>query len=71
MVTSSMFIGGALAASSVHTLQHIGITQILCLCANEIGQSESQNPDLFEYKSFYVSIHSVSSMLHAYVFVDT
>ncbi|KAL8140919.1 hypothetical protein V2J09_006940 [Rumex salicifolius] len=55
LVTSSMFIGGALAARSVHTLQYIGITHILCLCANEIGQSESQYPDLFEYKSFSIT----------------
>ena len=54
-ITNSLFIGGALAARSVHTLQHLGITHILCLCANEIGQSESQHPDLFQYKNFSVS----------------
>ncbi|KAK7318328.1 hypothetical protein RJT34_03027 [Clitoria ternatea] len=54
-VTSSLFIGGALAARSVYTLQYLGITHILCLCTNEIGQSESQFPDLFEYKNFSVS----------------
>ncbi|KAI4336383.1 hypothetical protein L6164_014916 [Bauhinia variegata] len=53
-VTNSLFIGGALAARSVYTLQHLGITHILCLCANEIGQSDSQFPDLFEYKNFSV-----------------
>ncbi|XP_057420318.1 dual specificity protein phosphatase PHS1-like [Lotus japonicus] len=53
-VTSSLFIGGALAARSVYTLQYLGITYILCLCTNEIGQSESQFPDLFEYKNFSV-----------------
>ncbi|KAI9071898.1 hypothetical protein K1719_046133 [Acacia pycnantha] len=53
-VTNSLFIGGALAARSVYTLQHLGITHILCLCTNEIGQSDSQFPDLFEYKNFYV-----------------
>ncbi|CAL0330069.1 unnamed protein product [Lupinus luteus] len=51
-VTSIMFIGGALAARSVYTLQYLGITHILCLCTNEIGQSDSQFPDLFEYKNF-------------------
>lgn len=54
-VTSSLFIGGALAARSVYTLQYLGITNILCLCTNEIGQSETQYPDLFEYKNFSVS----------------
>lgn len=54
-VTSSLFIGGALAARSVYTLQYLGITHILCLCTNEIGQSDTQFPDLFEYKNFYVS----------------
>ncbi|XVF11438.1 hypothetical protein REPUB_Repub08aG0027500 [Reevesia pubescens] len=55
LITSSLFIGGALAARSVYTLQHLGITHILCLCSNEIGQSDSQNPNVFEYKFFSVS----------------
>lgn len=54
-VTGSLFIGGALAARSAYTLQHFGITHILCLCSNEIGQSDSQYPDIFEYKNFSVS----------------
>ncbi|KAJ4728870.1 Dual specificity protein phosphatase phs1 [Melia azedarach] len=54
-ITSSLFIGGALAARSVYTLKHLGITHILCLCANETGQSDSQYPDLFEYKNFSIS----------------
>ncbi|KAA8540628.1 hypothetical protein F0562_024453 [Nyssa sinensis] len=54
-ISGSLFIGGALAARSVYTLQHVGITHILCLCSNEIGQSDSQYPELFEYKNF--SIH--------------
>lgn len=54
-VTPALFIGGALAARSVYTLQHLGVTHILCLCSNEIGQSDSQFPDLFEYKNFSVS----------------
>ncbi|GJV23923.1 dual specificity protein phosphatase PHS1 isoform X2, partial [Tanacetum coccineum] len=53
-VTSFLFIGGALAARSVYTLQHIGITHILCLCSNEIGQSDSQRQDLFEYQNFSI-----------------
>ncbi|KAM1885904.1 hypothetical protein ACFX14_038528 [Malus domestica] len=53
-VTSSMFIGGALAARSVFTLQRLGITHVLCLCSNEIGQADSQFPDLFEYKNFAI-----------------
>jgi len=54
-VTNSLFIGGALAARSTYTLQRLGITHILCLCTNEIGQSDSQFPDLFTYKNFSVS----------------
>ncbi|KAK6924608.1 Actin-fragmin kinase, catalytic domain [Dillenia turbinata] len=53
-ITSSLFIGGALAARSVYTLRHLGITHILCLCSNEIGQADSQYPDLFEYKNFSI-----------------
>lgn len=56
-ITACMFIGGALAARSVYTLQHLGITHILCLCSNEIGQSDSQYPDLFKYKNFSVSAY--------------
>ncbi|GAB2221408.1 hypothetical protein Drorol1_Dr00012584 [Drosera rotundifolia] len=54
-VTGCLFIGGTLAARSVYTLQHLGITHILCLCSNEIGQSDSQYPHLFEYKNFSIS----------------
>lgn len=54
-ISSSLFIGGALAARSVYTLQLLGITHILCLCSNEIGQADSQFPELFEYKNFSVS----------------
>lgn len=55
MIQDNLFIGGGLAARSVYTLQHLGITHILCLCANEIGQSDTQYPDLFKYKNFSVS----------------
>ncbi|PNX86912.1 dual specificity protein phosphatase phs1-like protein, partial [Trifolium pratense] len=53
-VTSNLFIGGAQSSRSVYTMQHLGITHILCLCTNEIGQSDSQFPDLFTYKNFSV-----------------
>ncbi|GJN05307.1 hypothetical protein PR202_ga22926 [Eleusine coracana subsp. coracana] len=53
-ITDYLYIGGALAARSTHTLQHLGITHILCLCANEIGQSESQKPFLFDYRNFFI-----------------
>ncbi|KAI3455141.1 hypothetical protein Pfo_011804 [Paulownia fortunei] len=53
-ISSSLFIGGALAARSVYTLQLLGITHILCLCSNEIGQADSQFPELFEYKNFSI-----------------
>ena len=55
LISSTLFIGGALAARSQYTLQHLGITHILCLCSNEIGQSDSQYPDIFQYKNFSVS----------------
>ncbi|XP_020593145.1 dual specificity protein phosphatase PHS1 [Phalaenopsis equestris] len=54
-VTDNLFIGGALAAKAVHTLQYLGITHIICLCLNEIGQSDSQHPEFFEYKNFSIS----------------
>lgn len=73
-ITASLFIGGALAARSVYTLQHLGITHILCLCSNEIGQSDSQYPDLFEYKNFSISDSedtNISSIFEeASVFID-
>ncbi|XP_058786396.1 dual specificity protein phosphatase PHS1-like isoform X1 [Vicia villosa] len=53
-ITNCLFIGGALSARSIYTMQHLGITHILCLCTNEIGQSDSQFPDLFTYKNFFV-----------------
>ncbi|XP_073225124.1 dual specificity protein phosphatase PHS1-like isoform X1 [Cicer arietinum] len=53
-ITNSLYIGGTLSARSVYTMQHLGITHILCLCTNEIGQSDSQFPDLFIYKNFSV-----------------
>ncbi|XP_058226485.1 dual specificity protein phosphatase PHS1 isoform X3 [Rhododendron vialii] len=53
-ISGSLFIGGSLAARSVYTLRHLGITHILCLCSNEIGQSDSQYPDLFEYRNFSI-----------------
>ncbi|PRQ17378.1 putative phosphoric monoester hydrolase [Rosa chinensis] len=40
-IISSLFIGGALAARSVDSLQRLGITHILCFCSNEIGQSDT------------------------------
>ncbi|XP_043706125.1 dual specificity protein phosphatase PHS1-like [Telopea speciosissima] len=55
LITCNLFIGGALAARSAYTLQHLGITHILCLCSNEIGQSDSQYHDLFKYKNFSIS----------------
>ncbi|KAH9306501.1 hypothetical protein KI387_010905 [Taxus chinensis] len=53
-VTNCLFIGGALAAKSMNTLQYLGVTHILCLCPNEIGQSEAQYPELFEYRNFAI-----------------
>ncbi|KAI7752330.1 hypothetical protein M8C21_014817, partial [Ambrosia artemisiifolia] len=74
LITSSLFIGGALAARSVYTLQHIGITHILCLCSNEIGQSDSQRPDLFEYQNFCINDEEDSNISEifeeAHQFID-
>lgn len=55
-ITNYLFIGGVLSARSICTMQHLGITHILCLCTDEIGQSDSQPPDLFTYKNFFVSL---------------
>ncbi|TVU21207.1 hypothetical protein EJB05_30831, partial [Eragrostis curvula] len=55
LVVNHLFIGGALAAMSKYTLEHLGITCVLCLCSNGIGQSDAQFPDLFEYKNFSIS----------------
>ncbi|KAJ0248684.1 Dual specificity protein phosphatase PHS1 [Hirschfeldia incana] len=62
MIQDNLFIGGGLAARSVYTLQHLGITHILCLCANEIGQSDTQYPDLFKYKNFSITDHEDSKI---------
>lgn len=67
-ITSSLFIGGALAARSVNTLQHLGITHILCLCSNEIGQSDSQYPNLFEYRNFSISDNEDTNI--SYIFEE-
>nr|GMD10636.1 dual specificity protein phosphatase PHS1 isoform X1 [Ipomoea batatas] len=73
-VTDTMFIGGALAARSVYTLQHFGITHILCLCANEIGQSDSQFPGLFLYQNFSICDNEDSNITdifeEAHDFID-
>jgi atypical dual specificity phosphatase len=53
-ISGSVFIGGALAARSMYTLQHLGVTHVLCLCSNETGQSDSQYPHLFHYKNFSI-----------------
>ncbi|KAK8953132.1 Dual specificity protein phosphatase PHS1 [Platanthera guangdongensis] len=37
-VMDKLFIGEALSVRNVHTLQHPGITHIICFCLDEIGQ---------------------------------
>lgn len=73
-ISNCLFIGGALAARSVYTLQLLGITHILCLCSNEIGQADSQFPDLFEYKNFEICDHenaNISNIFQeAHDFID-
>ena len=67
LVINNLFIGGALAARSKYTLQHLGITHILCLCSNEIGQSDTQFRDLFQYKNFSVRA-STSALVFCYIY---
>ncbi|XP_038974114.1 dual specificity protein phosphatase PHS1-like isoform X1 [Phoenix dactylifera] len=65
-ITEYLFIGGALAARSMYTLQHLGVTHILCLCTNEIGQSDSQYPDHFEYRNFSISDNDDEDISHIF-----
>jgi hypothetical protein len=67
LVINNVFIGGALAARSKYTLQHLGITHVLCLCSNEIGQSDTQFPDLFQYKNFSVRA-ATSGLVFCYIY---
>ena len=67
LVINNLFIGGALVARSKYTLQHLGITHILCLCSNEIGQSDTQFRDLFQYKNFSVRA-STSGLVFCYIY---
>ncbi|CAK9238096.1 unnamed protein product [Sphagnum jensenii] len=54
-VLPHLFIGGALAARSVHTLQHLGITHILCLCPSELFSTNVGDfPDLFKYQHYAI-----------------
>jgi atypical dual specificity phosphatase len=40
-----------LICRSVHTLQHLGITHILCLCPSDLEDANVGDfPDLFTYK---------------------
>ncbi|CAM6036687.1 unnamed protein product [Sphagnum compactum] len=55
-VLPHLFIGGALAARSVHTLQHLGITHILCLCPSELFSANVGDfPDLFKYTHYAIN----------------
>jgi len=67
-VTNYLFVGGALAARSLNTLQHLGVTHILCLCPNELGQSEAQYPEHFEYRNF--SIYDIDDANISSLFED-
>ncbi|KAF6164315.1 hypothetical protein GIB67_029198 [Kingdonia uniflora] len=51
-ISASLFIGGVLAARSLFNIWEL---HILCLCSNEIGQSDSQLPEHFQYKNFAIS----------------
>lgn len=51
VISPYLYIGSALAARSVHTLQHLGITHILCLCPSDLEDANVGDfPDLFTYK---------------------
>ncbi|KAL3694287.1 hypothetical protein R1sor_007938 [Riccia sorocarpa] len=52
-VLKHLYIGGVVSARSIHTLQHLGITHVLCLCPNEFS-IEADYPDLYEFKSFQI-----------------
>lgn len=67
IVTINLFIGGVISARFVYTLIHLRITHILCLCSNDIGQSNSQFPNIFTYKNFSIN-HLVSSILPSRLF---
>ncbi|KAJ7545613.1 hypothetical protein O6H91_08G003800 [Diphasiastrum complanatum] len=52
-VLESLYIGGALAAKSVHTLQHLGITHVLCLCPSDFGLLE-EHKGMFQHQHFEI-----------------
>ncbi|KAL2633412.1 hypothetical protein R1flu_004891 [Riccia fluitans] len=52
-ILKHLYIGGLVSARSFHTLQHLGITHVLCLCPNEFS-IEADYPDLYEFKSFQI-----------------
>lgn len=55
VISPFLYIGSALAARSVHTLQHLGVTHILCLCPSDLEVAHVGDfPDLFTYKTLAV-----------------
>ncbi|KAG0609818.1 hypothetical protein M758_7G016200 [Ceratodon purpureus] len=55
VISPYLYIGSALAARSVHTLQYLGITHILCLCPSDLEDANVGDfPDLFTYKQLAV-----------------
>ena len=53
-VTENLYIGGALAAKSFHTLKHIGITHVLSLCPTELPDFRDEFNLSFDYKEIHV-----------------
>ena len=53
-VTEHLYIGGALAAKSFHTLQYIGITHVLSLCPTELRGFGEEFNLTFHYKEIHV-----------------
>ncbi|XP_024385430.1 dual specificity protein phosphatase PHS1 [Physcomitrium patens] len=55
VLSPSLYIGSALAARSVNTLQHLRITHVLCLCPSDLEDANVGDfPELFTYKHLEV-----------------
>ncbi|KAH7293146.1 hypothetical protein KP509_28G013800 [Ceratopteris richardii] len=54
-ISDLLFIGGAMAAKSLHTLQHLGITHVLCLCPSELKIFQEELNSSICYKEIEVS----------------
>lgn len=53
-VLKNLFIGGAMAAKSLHTLQNIGVTHVLCLCPSEFRAFSEDSSEIVYHKEIQV-----------------